>query len=90
MILFSVWGVYGVFSGLFRAPEVVPMHAVSITLAGQPGMSAASVELIREDVARQLVNMFVLYALMGFVLMAGSTLAGLGVKMLCRGPAQSS
>ena len=85
MIFFAAWGVYGVFTGSYRAPVVVPMHAVTMTLVAQPGMPPATLELLKADVATQLVNMVVLYVLMAFILMAGSRTASLGVKMLVAG-----
>jgi hypothetical protein len=82
MVFFAVWGVYGVFTGSYRAPVVVPMHAVTMSLVAQPGTPPAILELLKADVATQLLNMVVLYALMAFILMAGSRIASLGVKML--------
>ena len=82
MILSAVWGVYGVFTGSYRAPVVVPMHSVTMTLVAQPGMPPATLELLKADVATRLLNMVVLYALMAFILMAGSRIASLGAGML--------
>jgi hypothetical protein len=80
MIIYSVFSMYGVYTGATPAPPVITMNSVS--LPSGPGTQPVQTELISGTDSSKLVNMGIWYALMFFVASAGGRIGGLGVKLI--------
>ncbi len=82
MIIFSVFSMYGVYTGATPPPSVIKMNSVSISLPTNPGMPPVQTELISGNDSSKLVNMGIWFALMSFVASAGGRIGSLGVQMI--------
>lgn len=82
MIIYSVFSMYNVYTGATPPPSVIQMNSVTISLPTGAGIPPVQTEIISGTDSSKLVNMGIWYALMFFVVSAGGSIGGLGVKLI--------
>jgi len=81
-ILYSVFSMYGVYTGAQAAPSVIKMNSVEFSLPTPPGAPPTETELISGTESSKIMNLGLWFALMTFVASAGGRIGGLGVKLM--------
>ena len=81
LIIFAVCSMFKVFTGSVAPPAIFEMGNITIPWSAGEGMSPTEVEVVSGAEISQIVNMVLWSILMLFVVTAGGTIAGLGVKL---------
>jgi hypothetical protein len=82
LIIFAVCSMFNVFTGSAAPPAILEMKSIAIPLPTGGGMSPIEVEVASGAEISQIVNMVLWGILMLFVVTAGGTIGGLGVKLM--------
>ena len=94
-ILLAFISIYSVFTGAATPPEIFKMKNLELTINPTGIMKGTTpVDLTIDSEMRKVVNMFLHYLFMAFVLMVGSKIGSIGVMFITgiriKGPAAKS
>ncbi|MDD5006256.1 MAG: hypothetical protein PHS93_07170 [Candidatus Omnitrophica bacterium] len=80
-IVFALFSMYNVFTDVSKPPEIFQMQSLSITTTSVANGSQPTVVNIALDAqARKVVNVFLYYLFMLFIVMAGGRISSLGIQ----------
>jgi hypothetical protein len=81
-ILFSFRSMYDVFTNKTDPPEIFQLQSVSFSASSGIADQSTSITMALDPQMRKVVNVFLYYLFMFFILMAGSKVSGLGIQFI--------
>jgi len=81
-ILFSFYSMYNVFTNVVNPPEIFKMQSLSLTTTVAGANGPAQINIALDQEARKVVDMFLYYLFMFFVVIVGSRLGSLGIQFI--------
>jgi len=81
-ILFAFLSMYNVFTDVSSPPEIFKMQSLSLTTTPSGSSEPGVISISLDPQARKIVDMFLYYLLMIFVVIIGGKLSSLGIQLI--------
>lgn len=81
-ILFSFYSMHKVFTNAANPPEIFQLQSLSLSTSISANSQPVLMNIPLDSEVRKVVNMFIYYLFMLFILMAGSAVSGLGIQLI--------
>lgn len=81
-ILFALFSVYNVFTDSAKPPTIFKMQKLSFTTSAGPENQPMMISIPLGQDARKIVNVFLYYLFMLFIVTVGSRLSSLGIQFI--------
>lgn len=81
-IVFAFFSLYNVFTGVVKPPDLFQMQKLQFSISSLGNGQSMVVSAPLDSEARKIVNLFLYYLFMLFIVMAGGTVSRLGVQCI--------
>lgn len=81
-ILFASFSMYHVFTDVSTPPEIFRLESVSLTTTPSGTSQSTAITIPFDPEARKIVNMFLYYLLMLFMVIVGGKISSLGIQFI--------
>jgi len=81
-IAFAFYSMYNVFTNLIQPPEIFKMKSLSFSLSAGAANPSTVMDIALDSEVRKIVNMFIYYLFMLFIVMVGSKISSLGIQFV--------
>jgi hypothetical protein len=83
-ILFAFYSMYNVFTNATNPPEMFQMQSLSFSVSSGVDSQPTLVKITVDSELRKIVNIFLYYLFMLFIVMIGSAISNLGIQFTRR------
>lgn len=81
-IAFAFYSMYNVFTNLSQPPEIFKMKSLSLSVSAGAVNPSSVVDIALDSEVRKIVNMFLYYLFMLFIVLVGSKISSLGIQFI--------
>ncbi|MGD0335493.1 MAG: hypothetical protein ABSB18_00105 [Candidatus Omnitrophota bacterium] len=81
-ILFAFYSMCNVFTNTANPPELFQMQSLSLSASSDAASQPTLIKITLDPELRKIVNVFLYYLFMLFIVIVGSTISSLGIKFI--------
>jgi len=81
-ILFALYSMYNVFTNTANPPEIFKMQSLSFSVSSVAANQSTLIKITLDSELRKIVDVFLYYLFMTFIVMVGSKISSLGIQFV--------